>query len=345
MARIRSDKPEAYQSETLAEISIAAERTFKGMATIADDRGRLADKPAQINGELWSMRGGHTKDDLESELDEMVKVDLVCRYTGCDGKRYLHMVTWDQHQKIDRPSKSRLPRCPHHRLPDPKLDYCGLHEGECIRRDMPGDPRDASPDSRGDASRAREGSRDLQPDETGHDSEPRTLASSAGDAVPDTEEVDTPPTARTSPEQGKRKSSRQSREPSMQDRGSRTVDLGSLSPLPPSDLHAELAAAVPGTTERETQLVLDLLAARPGVRSAPAVLKTEIRGGTAAALVGEVRRGTAADFAPIPGRYRRLAHCGDRECNEQTRRREDPDTGDDLGPCLKCSGTEDRRLA
>ena len=51
MARIRSDKPEAYQSETLAEISLAAERTFKGMATIADDRGRLADKPAQINGE------------------------------------------------------------------------------------------------------------------------------------------------------------------------------------------------------------------------------------------------------------------------------------------------------
>ena len=50
MARIRSDKPEAYQSETLAEISLAAERTFKGMATIADDNGRLADKPAQING-------------------------------------------------------------------------------------------------------------------------------------------------------------------------------------------------------------------------------------------------------------------------------------------------------
>jgi hypothetical protein len=60
VARIRADKPEAYQSETLAEISLAAERTFKGMATIADDRGRLADKPAQINGELWSMRGSHT---------------------------------------------------------------------------------------------------------------------------------------------------------------------------------------------------------------------------------------------------------------------------------------------
>ncbi|MGW8703324.1 hypothetical protein ACWGOK_41540, partial [Streptomyces eurythermus] len=36
------------------------------------------------------------------------------RYTGPDDKRYLHVVTWHQHQKINRPSKSRLPACPHH---------------------------------------------------------------------------------------------------------------------------------------------------------------------------------------------------------------------------------------
>jgi len=72
MARIRSDKPESYQSETLAEVGLAAERTFRGMATIADDRGRLTDKPAQINGELWAMRSErepHTRHDLEAELE------------------------------------------------------------------------------------------------------------------------------------------------------------------------------------------------------------------------------------------------------------------------------------
>ena len=148
MARIRSDKPEAYQSETLAEISLAAERTFKGMATITDDRGRLADKPAQINGELWSMRGNHTKDDLESELGEMVAVDLVCRYVGCDGKRYLHLVKWDQHQKIDRPSRSRLPRCPRHQF-DP--DYCGRHADECPALETSPDPAEPSMDTREDS--------------------------------------------------------------------------------------------------------------------------------------------------------------------------------------------------
>jgi hypothetical protein len=148
MARIRSDKPEAYQSETLAEVSLAAERTFKGMATIADDRGRLADKPAQVNGELWSMRGNHSRDDLEAELGEMVKVDLVCRYTGCDGKGYLHLVRWDSHQKIDRPSKSRLPRCPHHQLAP---DYCGRHEGDCPTRETSPHPAEPSTDTREDS--------------------------------------------------------------------------------------------------------------------------------------------------------------------------------------------------
>ena len=68
------------------------------------------------------MRGNHTREDIEAELGEMIDVSLVCRYIGCDGKRYLHMPSWDQHQKIDRPSKSRLPRCPQHQG---EPDYCG----------------------------------------------------------------------------------------------------------------------------------------------------------------------------------------------------------------------------
>lgn len=159
MSRIRSDKPEAYQSESLAEISVPAERTFKGMATLADDHGRLPDKPAQINGELWSMRGEHSKDDLEAELVEMADVNLICRYTGCDGKKYLHFVTWYAHQKIDRPSKSRLPRCQHHRNPVADRDLCGRHEGECSRREVSGALHNSGDNPREDSMQSREGSR------------------------------------------------------------------------------------------------------------------------------------------------------------------------------------------
>jgi len=220
VARIRSDKPESYQSETLAEISLAAERTFRGMATIADDRGRLADKPAQINGELWSMRSErepHTREDLEAELQEMLKADLICRYTGCDGKRYVHLVKWDTHQKIDRPSKSRLPRCPFHQVTP---DYCGLHEGECILPEI-------SPTSPEPSRESREPSRDLQPPQNGH---AETVTPSGHLDQGELIAVDSrhaPPDGQRPSEQGTRKSSRDSREGSMQDRGSRTVDRGS----------------------------------------------------------------------------------------------------------------------
>jgi hypothetical protein len=143
MARIRSLKPEAFQSETLAEISLAAERSFYGLSTLADDHGRFADKPAQINGDLWSMRNArtpstpHTPEDLEDELGEMGEAKLICRYAGCDGKRYGHFITWTRHQKIDKVSKPRYPRCPHH--PAPRDDECGIHGKEsCPLQECPG---------------------------------------------------------------------------------------------------------------------------------------------------------------------------------------------------------------
>lgn len=224
MARIRSDKPEAYQSETLAEISLAAERTFKGMATIADDRGRLADKPAQINGELWSMRGNHTRDDLEAELAEMVKVDLVCRYTGCDGKRYLHLVRWDSHQKIDRPSRSRLPRCREHQAGDHPGDKdCGLHEGACIPPDYSTDPPEPSRDT-------REPSRDLQQVQTGQSGNDNGNGQRAQGELITGVVVSAQANGHPHSDLQEQQSSRDTREPSMQDLGSRTVDRGSVPP-------------------------------------------------------------------------------------------------------------------
>lgn len=132
MARIRSIKPEAFQSESLSRVSLEAERTMFGLSTQADDRGRINDKPAQLNGFLWAMRGNHSADDLEAELKELESEDMVCRYTGCDGRRYLHLVRWDDHQAINRPSPSRLPRCPVHLISsNGTAEMCARHEGAC----------------------------------------------------------------------------------------------------------------------------------------------------------------------------------------------------------------------
>lgn len=133
MARIRSLKPEAFQSESLGRVSVSAERTFYGMSTQADDRGRLRHKPVTINADLWAYRPTHTPTDLIEELTQLEVEGLVCVYVGCDGKEYLHLVTWDEHQKIDRPSRSRLPLCPVHtvNLATGESDYCGRHDEAC----------------------------------------------------------------------------------------------------------------------------------------------------------------------------------------------------------------------
>ncbi|MEW2293628.1 hypothetical protein ABZ719_13105 [Streptomyces sp. NPDC006743] len=114
MARIRTIKPEAFVSESLAAVSLTAERTFFGLLTQADDQGRHRDHAAITAGQLWVLRPEHTPGAVEQDLAQLADAGLICRYKGPGDKRYLHIVTWRQHQKINRPSASRLPACPHH---------------------------------------------------------------------------------------------------------------------------------------------------------------------------------------------------------------------------------------
>ncbi|WP_329021559.1 hypothetical protein [Streptomyces sp. NBC_00690] len=114
MARIRTIKPEAFSSESLAEVTVTAERTFFGLLTQADDHGRFRDQAAVIAGLLWSLRPEHGPVGVEDDLNQLDTAELICRYEGSDGKRYLHIVTFAKHQKINRPSGVRHPGCPHH---------------------------------------------------------------------------------------------------------------------------------------------------------------------------------------------------------------------------------------
>ncbi|MEV3853135.1 hypothetical protein AB0J38_02290 [Streptomyces sp. NPDC050095] len=118
--RIRTFKPETFQSESLAQVSVYAERTFFGLISRADDHGRVRDLPSALCGELWAVRGGRTPVDLEDDLIQLADADLICRYEDAEGKRYLHIITWYRHQKINRASRSRLPECPRHSGPAPK---------------------------------------------------------------------------------------------------------------------------------------------------------------------------------------------------------------------------------
>ncbi|MFJ4680678.1 hypothetical protein [Kitasatospora sp. NPDC088783] len=132
MARIRTIKPEYPVSEDLASVSLTAERTFVCLLTQADDEGRQRDNAAVLNGALWSLRPEHTALDTEDELHQLAETGLICRYTGCDGRQYLHVAKWHEHQKISHPTASRLPACPVHE----SAGWCGKCKAKgqgCVR--------------------------------------------------------------------------------------------------------------------------------------------------------------------------------------------------------------------
>ncbi|MFE5720371.1 hypothetical protein [Streptomyces erythrochromogenes] len=145
MARIRTIKPEAFESEDLAAVDVTAMVTFFGLLTQADDSGRFRDHPAVIAGRLWALRPEHTPAHVAGDLEQLAEAGLVCRYTGCDGKSWLHIVTWDRHQKINRASDSRLPRCPTHEA----AKACGeCDRPQCHTQTRAGDsPRQRLPEA------------------------------------------------------------------------------------------------------------------------------------------------------------------------------------------------------
>ncbi|WP_371589107.1 hypothetical protein [Streptomyces virginiae] len=124
MARIRTIKPEMFWSEDLASCDVTAMVTFAGLLTQADDSGRFLAHPAIIAGFVWALRIEHTPAHVARDLDQLAAAGIICRYTGCDDKDYLHFVKWEKHQKIDRPSASRMPRCPVHQA-DRLCSECG----------------------------------------------------------------------------------------------------------------------------------------------------------------------------------------------------------------------------
>jgi len=110
VARIRSIKPEAFTSETLAGQSVHARWTFAGLWTYVDDDGRGRANAGLIKAAVWPLDDDVTPKHVDAILDELEDAYLICRYE-VDGKGYLHVVNFDEHQHPNRPVPSKLPAC------------------------------------------------------------------------------------------------------------------------------------------------------------------------------------------------------------------------------------------
>lgn len=108
MARIRTIKPEFPQSESMGRVSREARLLFVLLWTIADDEGRSRANSRMLASLLYPY-----DDDAGSLLpgwmDELEREGCVRRYEF-QGSAYLEIVKWREHQKIDKPSGSKLPK-------------------------------------------------------------------------------------------------------------------------------------------------------------------------------------------------------------------------------------------
>lgn len=256
MARIRTIKPEAFTSESLSEVSVEAERSFFGLLTQADDRGRHRDNAAVIAGQLWPLRPEHTAVHVEGDLEQLHRAGLLCRYAGCDGKRYLHIPTWDHHQKINKPSESRLPICRTH-TPKGTCGSCGTID--CSSKQTP------PPDNSGRVPGGfREGSNHSETDMAGSAGIVRSGSASTMDTTSDDLKVSASTTDEAA---GQELVLEDSRKPPVvlqeaSSPGSRIVDLGS-SVLSERGAEAPAAESEPITAQSLVAEWIDHVPKRP----------------------------------------------------------------------------------
>lgn len=106
--RIRSVKPEFWTSESNGRLSRDARLLFLALLSAADDEGRFGASSRGLASALFPF-----DEDAPRLLDgwwaELEREGKVRRWVS-DGNTYGEILNWSKHQKIDRPSRSRLPR-------------------------------------------------------------------------------------------------------------------------------------------------------------------------------------------------------------------------------------------
>jgi len=105
MARIRTVKPEFWTDEKVVECSIEARLLFIGMFNFSDDNGNLVNSPKRIKMQVFPA------DVIECDplLKELITHGLLTEYS-VNGVSYLNIKGFNKHQKINRPSKTDIPK-------------------------------------------------------------------------------------------------------------------------------------------------------------------------------------------------------------------------------------------
>lgn len=107
MARIRTVKPEFWTDEKVVECSIPARLLFIGLFNFANDMGCLERSPKRLKMQIFPADAL----DCEPLIQELITHGLLTEYSVND-VCYLQIKGFLKHQKINRPSASKIPLPP-----------------------------------------------------------------------------------------------------------------------------------------------------------------------------------------------------------------------------------------
>lgn len=106
MARIRTIKPDFWQDEDLAGVSEPALILAAGLLNHADDEGYFKANPGLIKAAVFPLREPSVS--IHEILKELSNIGYLKLYNGIDGKKYGCIASFTKHQRINRPSNSKI---------------------------------------------------------------------------------------------------------------------------------------------------------------------------------------------------------------------------------------------
>lgn len=106
MARIRTVKPEFWQDDDLAEVSEPAVLVAVGLLNHSDDEGFFKSNPKLIKSVVFPLREPSVS--IHDILIELSNIGYITLYIGIDGKKYGCVNGFTKHQKINRPTPSKI---------------------------------------------------------------------------------------------------------------------------------------------------------------------------------------------------------------------------------------------
>lgn len=108
MARIRTIKPEFWTDGAIVQMSPWARLLFIGSWNFTlCDHGHVDDDPLRLKMQVFP----NDVVDIESLLEELLSSGRLARIADSEGRSYLHIRRFEDHQKIDPRWKTRCPAC------------------------------------------------------------------------------------------------------------------------------------------------------------------------------------------------------------------------------------------